>query len=230
VNDTETVLEVRPIDDPTSVLLVGRRTGVAHLTAADPDGKEARFIVVVIKAQETARGGGAAPPPATLVSVWVAKRDLPAGTVIENFRDDFKIVQYLRDGREPTDVLDFQALRGKKLKRALAEDQPVKARDLTDALAVPAGMVAVAIRWGEGPPPDGVMPGARVDVTVETKLGDKTEKRVVENLLVVAVDPIKVRRQVPSPGTVTLAVPPETAKWLTEATKVRVTPVVRKGP
>jgi RNA polymerase sigma factor (sigma-70 family) len=230
VNDQETVLELQPIvDDPTSVLLVGRKAGLSHLSVTDVDGKEAHFVVVVMKAEQPARRGAAGIPSSTLVSVWVAKRDLPAGTVIENFRDDFKVVQYVKDGREPTDVLHLGANRGKKLKRALAEDQPVKAKDVTDALLpVPVGMAAVAVRWGEGPPPEGLVPGAHVDITLETKRGDKTDKAVVEDLLVLAVDAVRVRPGAESAGTVTLAAPPETAKRIAEATKVRVTRV-RKG-
>lgn len=62
--------------------------------------------------------------------VVVAKKEIAAGTAIQEPGEYFKIVHY-RPGDEPRDsVKSLEGLKGRVVVRALAEDQPVKDKDL----------------------------------------------------------------------------------------------------
>jgi flagella basal body P-ring formation protein FlgA len=137
VNDNDAVLNVQAMaKDPTTALLTARKPGLTRITLTDAEGKQEGFLVLVAAPQP----GGALPgrvvprgPEGGFSTVLVANEDIPVGTVIRRPQDLFKRVHYVKEGHEPQDVIrDFEQLRGKRLKRALAEDQPVKDKDLAN--------------------------------------------------------------------------------------------------
>jgi Flp pilus assembly protein CpaB len=63
-------------------------------------------------------------------AVVVARKDIGAGTAVQDPAELFKIVHY-RTGDEPREAItSLESMKGKVVIRALAEDQPVKAKDL----------------------------------------------------------------------------------------------------
>ena len=65
-----------------------------------------------------------------LIKIVVAQKDIAAGTRIDNPAELFKVVHY-RKGDEPKNsITELESLKGKIVVRALAEDQPVKERDV----------------------------------------------------------------------------------------------------
>lgn len=66
-----------------------------------------------------------------LVPVVVAKKDIPAGTIITDPVEFFRVAYY-RGGDEPRGAVQgLDGLKDKVIVRALAEDQPVKEQDIS---------------------------------------------------------------------------------------------------
>ncbi len=94
-------------------------------------------VVVVVGCERSAE-------PVETVSVVVARRSIPTWVTIDKPEKFFRAAQYPK-GEEPKGgIADLQMLKRKVVMLALAEDQPVKASDLSP-LAVPEGLRAVAI-------------------------------------------------------------------------------------
>jgi pilus assembly protein CpaB len=168
-----------------------------------------------------------AEPAAEVVTVLVAKRDLPIGLKLDEPEKLFKKVRYVK-GDEPKDaVTDFAKLMGKYLTRSLTEDQPIKESWLTAsdpvALKLPKGMRALAIKVEQDAAVGGfILPGSKVDVIHTTKVkGEAKSKTIVQNLQVLAVD-TQVRGEKDAktvPLVVTLAVTAADAEKLAAAQK-----------
>jgi Flp pilus assembly protein CpaB len=154
------------------------------------------------------------------VTVLVARQDIAAFTVIKEPQKYFKQVRYVR-GDEPKGALTrFEQVKDKVVSRPLAEDQPLKEKDLTAALPpalnVPKGMRAVAIKIAPDNANGFVLPGVRVDVCwVRPRGKGKNEASVlVKDVLVLAVD---VETRPEARQTATLAVTVEQARQLAAA-------------
>src|SRR5262249_10368968 len=128
-----------------------------------------------------------------IVTVLVAKKNIDSGTKITDPEKFFKPVRYVK-GDEPRGYIgDLKQLKNYVVKRALAEDQPVKYADIGTAVGnmevvpLPAGFRAYAIKVTAA---NGVLPGSRVDVALTVKAGqNKTVSKVIlQNVLVIAVD------------------------------------------
>jgi flagella basal body P-ring formation protein FlgA len=137
INDNDGVLNVQQAGkDRTTILLTARKPGFTRITLTDTDGKQEGFLVfVAVPAPGGKVAGNVIPrgPEGAFLTALVASEDIPAGTVLRRPQDYFKRVHYVKEGHEPKDVIqDFESLKGRKLKRALAEDQPIKVRDLAD--------------------------------------------------------------------------------------------------
>jgi Flp pilus assembly protein CpaB len=167
-------------------------------------------MVAIVMLLSSFASATAAEPEAT-VTVLVARRDLVAWTLLEEPEKYFKRVRYFK-GEEPRDaVVSFDQLKGKALERPLAEDQPLKLRDLCEAEPIPGlprGVRAMAIRLPRDAANGFVLPGVRVDVllTQAKGLGKEETLTVVQELLVLAVD----MKLDDTKATVTLAVPHDT--------------------
>jgi Flp pilus assembly protein CpaB len=66
-----------------------------------------------------------------VVSVVVARKAIPAGTEINAPEEWFKIVRYLKGDVPQGAFGSLDDLKGRVVQRPLAEDQPVKATDLS---------------------------------------------------------------------------------------------------
>jgi pilus assembly protein CpaB len=135
-------------------------------------------------------------PATETVTILVARKDIPWGTLLKEPEKVFKEVRYVKGDEPKNAVTNFEQLKGKRTLRALAEDQPVKTKDLGDAaaeVALPKGMRAVAIKVGpQGAGAGFVLPGSRVDVIQTVHRGeDKAEsKTILQNVLVLAIDSV----------------------------------------
>jgi Flp pilus assembly protein CpaB len=168
---------------------------------------------------------GDEPRPLELVTVYVARTQIESRTVLKEPEKLFKAVRYVK-GDEPRDaVTSLDQLKGTLLCRELAEDQPVKGKDLYrkkpgDGLStsLPRGMRAYSVKvaW-TGKEEDGyILPDSRVDVvyTRSDKKG-KVERTVLfKNITVLGTDSLPVREHPPKYTTVTLAITPEQSQAL----------------
>jgi Flp pilus assembly protein CpaB len=168
-----------------------------------------------------------------IVTVLVAKKNIESGTKITEPEKFFKPVRYVK-GDEPKGYFgDLKQLRNRVVKRALAEDQPVKNVDLIAtaeeqiAKILPPGQRAVAIKVTAS---TGVLPGSRVDVVLTTKAGtDKAVSKVIlQDVLVLAVDEAKFGQE--PPRTVTVAVGVQHARTLTQAGQLGTLAVTLRAP
>jgi Flp pilus assembly protein CpaB len=154
--------------------------------------------------------------PIDIVTVLVAREDIPQWTTIREPEKLFKKVRYVK-GDEPKDAItDFAALKGKRLKRDLAADQPVKPKDFLNTPPLeellPKGTKGISLRVDPDKAVAGfVVPGCRVDVL--HTLNGKSEV-IAADVLLMALDLDKDGKF----ATATLAVKPEmTAKLATAA-------------
>jgi pilus assembly protein CpaB len=159
-------------------------------------------------------------PPIETVVVLVARKEIPYGTFVKEPEQFFKEVRYVKGDEPKNAVTKFEQVKGKRTLRALAEDQPVKAKDVGDAAAgevpLPKGMRALAVKVALGNDAVGfVLPGSRVDVihTVR-KDGETTSTTLLQNVLVLGLNTSTNRDRPPT--MVTLAVSPD------DAAKIRV--------
>lgn len=185
-------------------------------------------------------GSSATAADTPTVAVLVARRDINSWTVLNEPEKWFKKVRYVK-GDEPRDAItSFAQLKGMMTARPLAEDQPVKHRDVRKkpageplASLLPKGMRAIALKM---PPADAngfILPGSRVDVLVSTPKakGKRVTKTLVENLLVVAVDTREVRGgERATDNVATLAVTLEQARTLSKALKTGTLRLVLRAP
>jgi Flp pilus assembly protein CpaB len=174
-------------------------------------------------------------PAVKVVQVLVARTDIPPGTVVLEPETLFKVVRYVQ-GDEPKQAFTaFAQVRGRTTRRPLAEDQPVKQRDLVSAVgrpaeapaALPPGTRALALKYTPDEKAGGfIAPGSRVDIQVLVKEGDLTEaKDVVANVLVLAVS-----ARGGSSNISTVAVTPEQARALAAAAAKGSFRLVRRKP
>src|SRR4051812_36893351 len=87
--------------------------------------------------------GYAAEPPIETVGVVVARKDIPAGSIIDQPEKLFKVVRYVKGDEPRGGFTDLRKLDGQFLTGPLAEDQPVKQKDL---VWLPNGLRAYSIR------------------------------------------------------------------------------------
>ncbi len=158
--------------------------------------------------------------PVETVRGLVAKEDIPAGTVLARPEAHFRPARFVK-GEEPRGILqDVAGLRGRVVARRLAEDQPVKEKDLlpeVPAERVPPGLAAVRVRLGYGV---GLSAGDRARARITPAGAGGAGKEVqLEDLRVLAVGWVPADVPGFSGGTsfVTLAVPPARAGELTAA-------------
>ncbi len=126
------------------------------------------------------------------VEVLVARQDIRAGTVFSEPEKLFKRVSYLKEHAPKEAISDFSNLKGKMAVRALAEDQPVKEKDvmlpkaITDKLAPGTRAISVSV-FDDGP--ISFAPGLRVDVLATPRKAKEDSKTtvVVEDLLVLGI-------------------------------------------
>jgi Flp pilus assembly protein CpaB len=187
-------------------------------------------------------GPGAAPePPLETVTVLVARRYIPAGTVIQEPEKLFKRVRYARGDEPPNAVGRYELLNGTVLARTLAEDQPVKEKDVSLAAptarpALRPGMRVVVVPVDAGA--ELAVPQAKADVALVPRRGDpsgRTPETVFRAVTVLAVDRSAPRDGVARPPLVTFLVTPEQARDLIAAqnqgvlsTQLRATPDTRR--
>jgi pilus assembly protein CpaB len=152
-----------------------------------------RPVLAVVLLAAGARAAAGSQPVET-VRVLVARADIPAGTALTEPDKLFKWVRYVKGDEPSSAVTSLDKVRGKTTLRALAEDQPVKEKDVGDAAAlapvIPKGMRAYALRLGAGGPSTAFLrPGSDVDVILTTGAGrGKLSEIVASKLRVLAVD------------------------------------------
>jgi Flp pilus assembly protein CpaB len=160
------------------------------------------------------------PRPLDFVTVYVARREIVQGTYFKDPERFFKPVRYVK-GDEPRDaVTSLEQIKGMRSARSLAEDQPVKGKDLLrpegSPLRLPHGLRAMAVKVVlTDKQKETLLPNCRVDVvsTTKTEDGQSMSLVIVKNVLVLAVDSVPLgdkRKALP----VTLEVTGEEAQKL----------------
>jgi Flp pilus assembly protein CpaB len=159
-------------------------------------------------------------PSVETVSVLVARKDIPLGTPVNDPGKLFKVVRYVK-GDEPGEAITkLEQLKGKRTLRALAEDQPVKTKDVGDVgeFPLPKGLQAITVKVLSAHAPEVfILPGSRVDVANTVRMRpDKTRtETVLRNVLVLAVEELADGDR--THMAVTLAVKLDDAKKLRQA-------------
>jgi Flp pilus assembly protein CpaB len=177
--------------------------------------------------------GKTATPAVTVadVEVWVARADIPAGTVIDD-PDLYFRPQYYASGTEPPAAITArQQLRNKQVVRPLAANQVVTGDYLMPPITgLKPGMRLVAIVVPDSA--DGfLLPGSHVDVLAVRKSseGRAEAKVLVEDLLVLAINQTL---PLPKPADITilLAATPVQAQMIIEARAAGTLHVVLRAP
>ena len=190
--------------------LVAAVLGAGLLTATPSSGKSAEEVQTV--------------------TVLVAKMDLAVNMIVTKPEELFRPVRYVKGDEPRGAITEFAQLKGVRLLRPLAEDQPVKQRDVLTAgvgmeYRIPAGMRAVSFKVADqGAAFDSARPGTRVDVVTTVERGGKTEtKTALQNVQVLALGGLGGDRHT----IVTVAVTSEQASALAlavEAGTIRLVP------
>jgi pilus assembly protein CpaB len=180
----------------------------------------------------------AAEPANETVEAVVARKDIPAGTVIKDSESLFKKVRIPKELDLTRAVRDLGKLKGMTVIRALDQNQIVTTRDvvLADGLlkALEPGYRAMTVKVTVNAPVAGfLLPGSRVDVILTMKGKDKDESKVfLENIQVLAISTEEKSDKEAKvvPGIVTLAVKPEQAEKLNAATRKGTLSLVLRKP
>ncbi len=175
------------------------------------------------------------PRPLDIVAVFVARTEIPAFTSFKEPEKLFKAVRYVK-GDEPCDAItSLEKLKGTILGRALAEDQPVKGKDLirentgVDLGGLGLRASAVKVTWTMKED-DIILPNCRVDVvlTTTTEKGKSRSSVVIKNVLVLALDKVAVGDEF-KPRVVVLAVTAAEAQVLSLGGKLGTFSVVLRA-
>ena len=157
------------------------------------------------------------------VKVLVVAKNLPYGLLLKEPQELFVEKAYTK-GDEPRKAIQtYEALKGRRLNKALTAEQFVFPDDLMDPknpdqfATLPKGSRAVAISVNAQKAVGGfVQPGNRVDVVYTVRKGDNESysQTILQNMLVMAVDtnPTRDEQGARVGNTVTLAARPDEAK------------------
>src|SRR5262249_29387012 len=153
------------------------------------------------------------------VSVLVAKRNVPQGTLLKEPGDWFTEKEFTISDAPKKAVRTFDELKDRVLSKPLSDEQWVSADDLLRkdqaGFQLPKGMRAVAIKVNVDTVVAGfVQPNSRVDIinTVQGGGQEGYSQTILQNMLVLAIDTLDQRdleKKAIISSTVTLAVTPE---------------------
>ena len=176
----------------------------------------------------TAKLGAKSAPQQDTVEVIVAKKDIPIGTLLDekDFNDLLTRTAFPRVALPPDVIVDAEMIKGKRAARTMRMGNYFSPLDVSTKAGVtlPKGMEQFSIRMDAVRAVTGfVFPGDKVDilamVTLKNDPNKKSSRRILVNMLIVAVDILDRRPEgggptIPTIQSVTLAITPKQATLL----------------
>ncbi len=161
----------------------------------------------------------------TMVDVVVAKKKVPALTLLRKPEDFFEIRSVKEDGLITGKAIKtLEELKDKRVKNTVNADAVVRLDDLQkkedQTIEIPVGQRGIAIKVDPVSLAGGfILPGMRVDILSTMRRGDEPSSMILlQNMLVLAIDaePLRTDGKTTMLGqTVTLAATPEECQKLT---------------
>jgi pilus assembly protein CpaB len=174
------------------------------------------------------------------VSVLVAKKNIPLGTLVKNPETMFEDKFFVK-GEEPKKALrTFDQLKDKRLNKPVTAEQFVTDEDLIDKSSgsleavVQPGMRAIGLKVNVESSGGGfVMPHSRVDLVHVVKTEKETTSKIImQNVLVLGVDQAVTKPEDKNsfvPQTVTVEVTPSQAEALSLAQDIGSIKLILRG-